>query len=132
MRIGKAFSYPPLENEAPVPVGAAMLTALPTSGHMPESMTYRLGECAIFTGDTLFLHGVGRPDLDAEPEEGRRKARRLSRSLHRLAELSNVTANVPPTPPNHETIIPRNETGAWLAEEVMIDLEAGANRCTAG
>lgn len=171
-----SFSYHPLEDGDTVPVGGAFLTALPAPGHTPESTTYRLGERAIFTGDTLFLQSVGRPDLDADPEEGRRKARRLYRSLQRLAKLPNeslvlpghapepvpfdgevvgaplgtvkeqvdalqwtekqfvehVTANVPPTPPNHETIITRNETGDWPDERTLVDLEAGANRCAVG
>ena len=36
-------------------------------GHTLESMSYRLDDAALFTGDTLFLAGVGRPDLEASP-----------------------------------------------------------------
>ena len=32
-------------------------------GHTPESIAIKLGESFIFTGDTLFIESVGRPDL---------------------------------------------------------------------
>lgn len=49
-------------------VGKATIKVLHTPGHTPESVTYLLideegKETAIFTGDTLFLGDVGRPDL---------------------------------------------------------------------
>lgn len=171
-----SFSYQSLGDGAEIGVGKTVLTAVHTPGHTPESMTYRLDDRALFTGDTLFLRGVGRPDLDADPEEGRRKARRLYDSLQQLARLPDytvvlpghasepvafdgdvvgaplgavraqvealdwteeqfverVTEDVPPTPPNHETIIAINKTGTWPETDELIDLEAGANRCAVG
>ena len=49
-------------------IGAVTLKVLHTPGHTQESSTYLLSdeegkETAIFTGDTLFLGDVGRPDL---------------------------------------------------------------------
>lgn len=49
-------------------IGAVTLKVLHTPGHTQESSTYLLideegNETAIFTGDTLFLGDVGRPDL---------------------------------------------------------------------
>lgn len=49
-------------------VGAIRIRVLHTPGHTPESTTYLLldedgNEHAIFTGDTLFIGDVGRPDL---------------------------------------------------------------------
>lgn len=49
-------------------VGALTIRVLHTPGHTPESTTYLLldeegKESAIFTGDTLFIGDVGRPDL---------------------------------------------------------------------
>ena len=67
--------------------GSARLTALRTPGHTEESTCYQLDDVAVFTGDTLFLAGVGRPDLDARPDEARRRAQLLYGSLRRLATL---------------------------------------------
>jgi len=49
-------------------IGALTLTVLHTPGHTMESTTYLLRDAsnkdiAIFSGDTLFLGDVGRPDL---------------------------------------------------------------------
>ncbi|HLP19123.1 MAG TPA: MBL fold metallo-hydrolase, partial [Chitinophagales bacterium] len=49
-------------------VGDITIRALHTPGHTPESTTYLLldengKEYCIFTGDTLFIGDVGRPDL---------------------------------------------------------------------
>ncbi len=49
-------------------IGKVTIKVLHTPGHTPESVTYLLldengKEHAIFTGDTLFLGDVGRPDL---------------------------------------------------------------------
>jgi glyoxylase-like metal-dependent hydrolase (beta-lactamase superfamily II) len=45
------------------------------------------GAC-LFTGDTLFLASVGRPDLHADEEEARDRAHLLFQSLGRLQRLS--------------------------------------------
>ncbi len=170
------YPHHSLEGGDVLPIGNALLTALRTPGHTPESMTYRLEKKVLFTGDTLFLEGVGRPDLDADQKEGREKARQLYRSLQRLMQhpddstvlpghesapvpfddtivgsslktvkqnvdalhwderhfVETVLDRVPPTPPNHESIIAHNHTGQWPDETDLIDLEAGANRCAVG
>ena len=58
-----------------------------TPGHTNESTSYVLNETAVFTGDTLFTNGVGRPDLHADPEAARQRARALFASLTRLRAL---------------------------------------------
>ena len=170
-----SFEHTPLSDGDTLGVGKAMVEVLHTPGHTPESTTYRLGTGALFTGDTLFLKGVGRPDLDADAQEGREKARQLYRSLQRLGQLPDdtmilpghasepvsfndeivgaplgqvkqqvealqepeerfvgrVTEDVPPTPPNHETVITANTTGDWPTGDV-VDLETGGNRCAVG
>jgi len=56
------------------PLGNGTIIALHTPGHTMESTTYLLKdhagkEIAIFSGDTLFLGDVGRPDLAQKAEE---------------------------------------------------------------
>lgn len=55
-------------------IGKLTIRALHTPGHTMESTTYLLldktgKEVAIFTGDTLFLGDVGRPDLSQKSDE---------------------------------------------------------------
>lgn len=54
-------------------IGDISITVLHTPGHTPESTTYLLKDAAgkpycIFTGDTLFIGDVGRPDLAQQGE----------------------------------------------------------------
>ena len=72
----RRVSYPfqALRDGDAVRIGDATLVALHTPGHSWESTCYLLDDRALFTGDTLFLAGVGRPDLEAAPEESRARA----------------------------------------------------------
>jgi glyoxylase-like metal-dependent hydrolase (beta-lactamase superfamily II) len=90
-----SFEYAPLTEGNTVAVGTGRLRVLRTPGHTPESSCYLLDEGVLFTGDTLFLEAVGRPDLEATPEEARTRARLLHRSLQRLLELASGTAILP-------------------------------------
>jgi len=81
------FAFTPTADGVRIRVGNATLRALHTPGHTPESTSYALNEAAVFTGDTLFTNGVGRPDLHADPDAARARARSLFGSLERLRQL---------------------------------------------
>jgi len=70
-----------------ITVGQATITARRTPGHTDESASYVLNDAAVFTGDTLFTRGVGRPDLHANAEGTRQRARALFSSLTMLKRL---------------------------------------------
>ena len=97
------YPFTALHNDSTINVGAVSLTAIQTPGHTPESMCYLLDQQAVFTGDTLFLQGVGRPDLHANADESRANARLLYQSLQNLLALPAHTIILPghtsiPTP----------------------------------
>jgi len=76
-------------------IGTSGISAevLTTPGHTPESVCYLFAERYLFTGDTLFSDGIGRPDLGGHVEEW---GRALYRSLHeRLLGLSDRTLVLP-------------------------------------
>jgi glyoxylase-like metal-dependent hydrolase (beta-lactamase superfamily II) len=80
-------AFAPIADGERLCVGGAALTAIATPGHTDESLSFVLDGLAIFTGDTLFVDGVGRPDLHAAPDAARAKAQALFRSLSRLRAL---------------------------------------------
>lgn len=84
IRIGKALN-----------IGAVGLVAQHTPGHTLESTCYLLDGQALFTGDTLFLAGVGRPDLEASPDEAQKRAHLLYHSLQSLLTLPPETLILP-------------------------------------
>lgn len=75
------------------PLGAVTITALHTPGHTLESTCWLLKdeqgkEHALFTGDTLFVGDVGRPDLSSGDMTSEELAALLFDSLHgKLASL---------------------------------------------
>ena len=81
-----SFPYDALREGSEIAFGTGMLEALSTPGHTGESMSF-LTNGWLLTGDTLFLAGVGRPDLEATAEESRARAALLYHSLHRLLAL---------------------------------------------
>jgi glyoxylase-like metal-dependent hydrolase (beta-lactamase superfamily II) len=89
------FAFSPIADGESIRVGRATLRALSTPGHTAESTSYVLNEVAVFTGDTLFTNGVGRPDLHADPDAARRRARTLFASLTRLRQLPSELLVLP-------------------------------------
>jgi glyoxylase-like metal-dependent hydrolase (beta-lactamase superfamily II) len=90
-----SFAFTPVRDEDVLEVGTAKLKALSTPGHTPESTSYLLDDRALFTGDTLFVDGVGRPDLEASPEEKRSRTQALYHSLRHLLDLPPETLILP-------------------------------------
>lgn len=100
---GAAVSFP----RTPVADGDAVtveegvvLRALATPGHTPHHTSYVLEEdgreVAAFTGGSLLIGAVGRPDL-VEPRLTERLARAQHASAHRLAEELDDEVQVLPT-----------------------------------
>lgn len=81
------YPHTPVQDGQVISIGSAQVIAIRTPGHTLESTSYLLNDGALFTGDTLFLSGVGRPDLSAEPDEARRRAHLLFGSLVHLRAL---------------------------------------------
>jgi glyoxylase-like metal-dependent hydrolase (beta-lactamase superfamily II)/rhodanese-related sulfurtransferase len=90
-----SFPFAALHDGDSIAIGESYLVALATPGHTMEAMTYHLDDRALFTGDTLFLTGVGRPDLEASGEEMLVRARLLYRSLQRLSTLPGNSLVLP-------------------------------------
>jgi glyoxylase-like metal-dependent hydrolase (beta-lactamase superfamily II) len=90
-----SYPFSALRDGDSLEIGSATLEALKTPGHTPESTSYLLDGRALFTGDTLFLSAVGRPDLDATPEASRERAHELYRSLRRILALGPETLVLP-------------------------------------
>jgi glyoxylase-like metal-dependent hydrolase (beta-lactamase superfamily II) len=90
-----SYSFSALGDGGSLEVGLATLEAIRTSGHTPESTSYLLDGRALFTGDTLFLLAVGRPDLGATTEGAREKAHALFGSVRHLLDLPSQTLVLP-------------------------------------
>ena len=90
-----SFPFTPVRDGETVTIGTARLLAVHTPGHTWESTSYVLDEAVLFTGDTLFLSSIGRPDLHASEDEGRTKAHALYHSLQYLVQLAPTLVVLP-------------------------------------
>lgn len=90
-----AFPFTPVSDGGQIAFGHSRIQVVSAPGHTMESACYHLDGQALFTGDTLFLSGVGRPDLQASLDEARERARLLYRSLRRLLDLPGDTLVFP-------------------------------------
>src|SRR5438309_5047887 len=82
------YPFRPVADGDRIVFGSTALVAMRTPGHTDESTTYLLDYTAAFTGDTLFLNSVGRPDL-----EGGTRQELASRA--RLLQLPEATQVFP-------------------------------------
>ncbi|MBO0340449.1 MAG: rhodanese-like domain-containing protein [Bacteroidota bacterium] len=81
--LGADYNYEPFDEGQHIMVGDIKVSALNTPGHSPDSITVvaeKDGKTALFTGDTLFIGDVGRPDL-------REKAGNMTAKRQELAEM---------------------------------------------
>lgn len=166
------FNFTPVSSGETVAFGSSAVQFIHTPGHTWESTTLRISDDVLFTGDTLFVDSIGRPDLKASQEEVADRAKNLYHSLktlmsfppetwvlpahtsdavpfdgkpvgdtlsHVIARVSvmkkaesefvaEVTARVPPAPPNYMTIASLNRKGTYEGYEPAA-LEAGGNHC---
>jgi glyoxylase-like metal-dependent hydrolase (beta-lactamase superfamily II) len=90
------FAFQPLVDGKSIELAPGVdlvVSSVSVPGHTEGSTMYQLGDQAIFTGDTLFLESVGRPDL-ADEAEG--YAHHLFHSLHdRVLPLSDEVTVFP-------------------------------------
>ena len=97
------FDYHATRDGDEVELGPVLVKALRTPGHTEESTSFLLDDRALFTGDTLFLDGVGRPDLEVGADHARTRAHALFGSLQEIQGLLQETVVLPchtadPTP----------------------------------
>lgn len=90
------------------------VAALHTPGHTEGSTVYFVNGRAVLTGDTLFVEGVGRPDL---AERAAEFAHNLYRSLHeRVLTLADDALVLPGHCGESVAVHPDQPVGATLAE----------------
>ena len=82
-----SFTFEPITDATIFQIGDISIKAIQTPGHTTESTSYLINDKVLLTGDTLFINGVGRPDLKANNDEAIQKSKMLYQSLQKLLAL---------------------------------------------
>jgi glyoxylase-like metal-dependent hydrolase (beta-lactamase superfamily II)/rhodanese-related sulfurtransferase len=89
------FAFNEMTENTELSIGTINVKTISTPGHTVDSVSYYIENKVVFTGDTLFTNGVGRPDLKSSQEESRQKAILLYDSLHKLLKLPDEVMILP-------------------------------------
>lgn len=87
--VGVSYPHTGFEEGQSVKIGGATVKALHTPGHSPDGLTYiaeENGETAMFSGDTLFIGDVGRPDLREKAGNMTAKRVELAKSMYKTMQ----------------------------------------------
>ncbi|MDS0292816.1 MBL fold metallo-hydrolase [Halogeometricum luteum] len=93
-------------------VGNATLTAVDAPGHTSEMTAYRLGD-VVFSGDSLFVESVARPDLEVGDEGATDAARQLYGTLRSV--FGEFHDDVRVAPAHYSDAADRRSDGTYSA-----------------
>jgi glyoxylase-like metal-dependent hydrolase (beta-lactamase superfamily II)/rhodanese-related sulfurtransferase len=107
----KIGSFSRLKDGDVIRIGSLPLQVIYTPGHTDGSISLWLGRKLLFTGDTLFVNNIGRPDLKEQTEE-------LASKLH--ASIKGSIFRLP-----DETIILPAHHDSPVQAEIFIEAQLG-------
>ncbi len=117
-KLGAVYPHKPFNEDDRLKIGRTTLQAINTPGHSPDSITIVAregGETVLFTGDTLFIGDVGRPDL-------REKAGNMTAKRQELAEMMyNSVRNKFTDLPDDAIVYPAHGAGSLCGKNLSTD-----------
>ncbi|RRQ50458.1 MBL fold metallo-hydrolase [Maribacter algicola] len=117
-KLGADYPHVTFDEGDTISMGQVTLSAINTPGHSPDSITIvaRNGrKTALFTGDTLFIGDVGRPDL-------REKAGNMKAKRQELAEMMYYTIqNKFNELPDDALVFPAHGAGSLCGKNLSSD-----------
>ena len=88
-KVGVSYPHKSFDEGVELKIGTATIHALHTPGHSPDSLAFvarENDEYALFTGDTLFIGNVGRPDLREKAGNTTAKRVELARAMYQTMQ----------------------------------------------
>ena len=121
--VGAKYPHKAFDDGDRISLGSVELHAINTPGHSPDSISILLLDelaqsRAIFTGDTLFVGDVGRPDLREEEAVGGHKREELAAQLYRS------TRNKLMTLPGTTRVYPAHGPGSLCGKTTSPNLDS--------
>ena len=121
--VGAEYPHQEFDDGEAITVGNLILEAIHTPGHSPDSNSILLmdengKEIALFTGDTLFVGDVGRPDLRENVGNIKAKARELAKQLYRSTRDKIMTL------PEDVIVYPAHGPGSLCGRNISAELHS--------
>lgn len=88
-KVGVNYPHEPFDEGKQVKIGKITIRPLHTPGHSPDSLTFVAEEdekIVLFTGDTLFIGNVGRPDLREKAGNMTAKRVELAKAMYQTMQ----------------------------------------------
>ncbi len=125
--LGAEYPHESFDEGETIKLGDVKLKAINTPGHSPDSICILAidehdNEKAIFTGDTLFVGDVGRPDL--RENVGNLQAKKEELAL----QMYNSTREKLMTLPHYLTVYPAHGPGSLCGKNLSPDLQSTIGR----
>ena len=124
---GAAYPHEGFDDGDIIRLADIKLKAINTPGHSPDSICILLEdengyERAVFTGDTLFVGDVGRPDLREDVGNITAKKEELARQLYHSLHKKLVVL------PHHVVVYPAHGPGSLCGKNISADLQSTIGR----
>lgn len=121
--VGADYPHQTFDQGDHIKLGDISLEAINTPGHSPDSISILVidekgKERALFTGDTLFVGDVGRPDLRENAGNIKTKAEELARSLYHSTREKIMTL------PESVIIYPAHGPGSLCGKNISPELQS--------
>lgn len=122
-KVGVSYDYEPMEHEDTVKIGDVTMKALFTPGHSPDHNSYLLidkngKKRAVFTGDSLFIGDVGRPDL--REGAGNIQVNRKELASMMYDTIHDIFANLP----DDVEVFPAHGAGSLCGKSISEELSS--------
>ena len=122
-----SYSHQTFDENQRIAIGSVELHALNTPGHSPDSISVllldELGQTrAVFTGDTLFVGDVGRPDLREADQVGGHSRESLAAQLYQSTRQKLMTL------PATTKVYPAHGPGSLCGKTTSTDLDSTIGR----
>ncbi len=120
---GATYPHKNFDDGDRIKLGAVELHALNTPGHSPDSISVLLMDeaaqtRAVFTGDTLFVGDVGRPDLREDEAVGGHAREALAAQLYQSTRQKLMSL------PSNTKVYPAHGPGSLCGKTTSTDLDS--------
>ncbi len=107
-----------------IAIGQNKIKIIKTPGHTDGSVCLLVNDTALLTGDTLFLEGVGRPDLGRDREEIEKWAKLLHSSLVKIKTLDENLIILPAHFTNYDNAPIHEKLGTISSNNKSLNLNS--------